>query len=281
MPFDRLHAYFRSKGFEPFAFQLLAWERTANGVHQLIQCPTGSGKTLAATGAMIEKLLANPQAEGVRLLYVTPLRAMTKDLELALKDPLVDSKVRVLSRNGDTSAKDRASLFRQPPQILMTTPESLSVILSSPKSQALFASLESVVVDEWHDLMASKRGVQMSLCLQRLRRFSADVTITGVSATLKDPKAALEVLLPMGVDGELTQAEFNRVVTLSIAESGEDARLPWAGHLGLSLLKPVSQHLVKGQTTLLFTNTRNQAEQWFQALSIVRMDLSILSLIHI
>jgi len=135
--------------------------------------------------------------------------------------------------------------------------------------------LESVVVDEWHDLMASKRGVQMSLCLQRLRRFSADVTITGVSATLKDPKAALEVLLPMGVDGELTQAEFNRVVTLSIAESGEDARLPWAGHLGLSLLKPVSQHLVKGQTTLLFTNTRNQAEQWFQALSIVRMDLSI------
>ena len=81
MPFDRLHAYFRSKGFEPFAFQLLAWERTANGVHQLIQCPTGSGKTLAATGAMIEKFLANPQAEGVRLLYVTPLRAMTKDLE--------------------------------------------------------------------------------------------------------------------------------------------------------------------------------------------------------
>ena len=74
--------------------------------------------------AMIEKLLANPQAEGVRLLYVTPLRAMTKDLELALKDPLVDSEVRVLSRNGDTSAKDRASLFRQPPQILMTTPES-------------------------------------------------------------------------------------------------------------------------------------------------------------
>ena len=275
MPFDRLHAYFRSKGFEPFAFQLLAWERTANRVHQLIQCPTGSGKTLAATGAMIEKLLANPQAEGVRLLYVTPLRAMTKDLELALKDPLVNSKVRVLSRNGDTSAKDRASLFRQPPQILMTTPESLSVILSSPKSQALFASLESVVVDEWHDLMASKRGVQMSLCLQRLLRFSADVTITGVSATLKDPKAALEVLLPMGVDGELTQADINRVVTLSIAESGEDARLPWAGHLGLSLLKPVSQHLMKGQTTLLFTNTRNQAEQWFQALSIVRMDLSI------
>ncbi|MDG1156358.1 MAG: DEAD/DEAH box helicase [Litorivicinaceae bacterium] len=117
MSFDRLHAYFRSKGFEPFAFQLLAWERTANRVHQLIQCPTGSGKTLAATGAMIDKLLANPQAEGVRLLYVTPLRAMTKDLELALKDPLVDSKVRVLSRNGDTSAKDRASLFRQPPQI--------------------------------------------------------------------------------------------------------------------------------------------------------------------
>ena len=85
MSFDRLHAYFRRKGFEPFSFQLLAWERTAHRVHQLIQCPTGSGKTLAATGAMIEKLLANPQTQGIRLLYVTPLRAMTKDLELALR----------------------------------------------------------------------------------------------------------------------------------------------------------------------------------------------------
>ena len=157
----------------------------------------------------------------------------------------------------------------------MTTPESLSVILSSPKSHDLFAELESIVVDEWHDLMATKRGVQMSLCLQRLVKLSGRVTITGVSATLKDPKVALQVLLPDGWTGQLTQADIDRTVTLTIAESTEDARLPWAGHLGLSLLKPVSQTLTLGRTTLLFTNTRNQAEQWFQALSIVRMDLSI------
>ena len=275
MPFEHIKRYFETKGFQPFPFQIEAWSQSAAGIHQLIQCPTGSGKTLAATGAMIDRLLAAPDSKGLRLLYVTPLRAMTKDLELALKDPLTGTDIRVLARNGDTSAKDRASLFRTHPQVLMTTPESLSVILSSPKSHDLFAELESIVVDEWHDLMATKRGVQMSLCLQRLVKLSRRVTITGVSATLKDPKVALQVLLPDGWTGQLTQADIDRTVTLTIAESTEDARLPWAGHLGLSLLKPVSQTLTQGRTTLLFTNTRNQAEQWFQALSIVRMDLSI------
>jgi len=275
MPFEHITAYFENKGFQPFPFQLEAWKRTVSGHHQLIQCPTGSGKTLAATGAMIDQLLAAPNSKGLRLLYVTPLRAMTKDLELALKDPLSSTNITVLARNGDTSAKDRASLFRKHPQILMTTPESLSVILSSPKSKELFAELELIVVDEWHDLMATKRGVQMSLCLQRLLKLSKKATITGISATLKDPHMALNVLLPNGETGQLTQAHIDRVVALTICESTDDARLPWAGHLGLSLLKPVSQTLIKGQTTLLFTNTRNQAEQWFQALSIVRMDLSI------
>jgi len=275
MPFEHITAYFKNKGFQPFPFQLEAWKRTVSGHHQLIQCPTGSGKTLAATGAMIDQLLAAPNSKGLRLLYVTPLRAMTKDLELALKDPLSSTNITVLARNGDTSAKDRASLFRKHPQILMTTPESLSVILSSPKSKELFAELELIVVDEWHDLMATKRGVQMSLCLQRLLKLSKKATITGISATLKDPHMALNVLLPNGETGQLTQAHIDRVVALTICESTDDARLPWAGHLGLSLLKPVSQTLIKGQTTLLFTNTRNQAEQWFQALSIVRMDLSI------
>jgi len=275
MPFEHITAYFKNKGFQPFPFQLEAWKRTVSGHHQLIQCPTGSGKTLAATGAMIDQLLAAPNSKGLRLLYVTPLRAMTKDLELALKDPLSSTNITVLARNGDTSAKDRASLFRKHPQILMTTPESLSVILSSPKSKELFAELELIVVDEWHDLMATKRGVQMSLCLQRLLKLSKKATITGISATLKDPHMALNVLLPNGETGQLTQAHIDRVVALTICESTDDARLPWAGHLGLSLLKPVTQTLIKGQTTLLFTNTRNQAEQWFQALSIVRMDLSI------
>lgn len=275
MPFEHIKRYFETKGFQPFPFQIEAWTQSAAGIHQLIQCPTGSGKTLAATGAMIDRLLAAPDSKGLRLLYVTPLRAMTKDLELALKDPLTGTDIRVLARNGDTSAKDRASLFRTHPQVLMTTPESLSVILSSPKSHDLFAELESIVVDEWHDLMATKRGVQMSLCLQRLVKLSRRVTITGVSATLTDPKVALQVLLPDGWTGRLTQADIDRTVTLTIAESTADARLPWAGHLGLSLLKPVSQTLTLGRTTLLFTNTRNQAEQWFQALSIVRMDLSI------
>ena len=103
----------------------------------------------------------------------------------------------------------------------MTTPESLSVILSSPKSIDLFSTLESIVVDEWHDLLSSKRGVQMSLCLSRLMRLSERPTITGISATIKDPYMALEALLPNGVSGQLTQADIDRTITLSIAESTE------------------------------------------------------------
>ena len=275
MTFDQIEHYFQSKGFEPFDFQRTAWSRSSKRQNQLIVCPTGSGKTLAATGWMLQKLLSDPNIHGLKLLYITPLRAMTKDLELALKEPFDGTLIRILARNGDTTAKDRATLFRRPPQILMTTPESLSVVLSSPKSQLLFANLESIVVDEWHDLLATKRGVQTSLCLARLKKLAPQITITGISATLKTPQAALDALLPQGISGIITKANINRDIKLTVVESDAEARLPWAGYLGLSLLKPVSLKLFQGETTLIFTNTRNQAEQWYQALTIVRMDLKI------
>lgn len=274
--FQRIESYFSDHGMVPFAFQTLAWERTASGINQLIQCPTGSGKTLAACGAILDQLIASDHTPGLVLLYITPLRAMTRDLELALSAPLKDTPHRVMCRNGDSTTSERNQVFNKPPQILFTTPESLSVMLSSNKATQLFRHLQLVVVDEWHDLWSSKRGTQTVLCLARLRKLSPTLVTTGVSATLANPKDALKALLAVGAHGELTSSDLTRQLDLKITECDANAHLPWAGYLGLGLLDPVAKGLKKGQTTLMFANTRNQAEHWYQALSIVRSDLKVL-----
>ena len=274
-PYASVDDYFNAKGFTPFPFQIEAWQRTESHKHQLIQCPTGSGKTLAAAGAWINWLLNHPESTGLILLYITPLRAMTRDIELALAAPLEGTPHRVMARNGDSTAAERARLMRKPPAILMITPESLSVLLASTRAPDLFARLKGCIVDEWHDLMVSKRGLQTALCLARLRQFSPQLTLTGISATLADPETALRALLPVGQSGLVTRADLSRNIELKIIEDDDSTRIPWAGHMGLSLLKQVAQDCSAGQTTLLFANTRNQAEQWYQALSIVRADLSI------
>ena len=274
-PFASITDYLAAQGFTPFAFQETAWQRTEAGQHQLIQCPTGSGKTLAATGATLNTLMRRETTEGPVLLYITPLRAMTRDIEIALSAPLVGTKHRVVARNGDSTSAERAALFRKPPAVILTTPESLSVLLASVRAKALFAHLATVVVDEWHDLLRSKRGTQTQLCLARLRRLAPTLTVVGVSATLADPEAALHALLAPGETGHLTRSDIARDLTLEILESDSRSRIPWAGHLGLSLLRPLATKLVAGETTVVFTNTRNQAEQWFQALKIVRSDLQI------
>ena len=267
--------YFQAQGFTPFAFQETAWSLTQASNHQLIQCPTGSGKTLAAAGAWIDDLLHQPKSVGLRVLYITPLRAMTRDIERALAAPLEGSPHMVLARNGDSTASERARIMRKPPAILMITPESLSVLLASTKAPDIFKHLQGCIVDEWHDLMVSKRGLQTVLCLARLRQYAPNLVITGISATLADPERALQALLPVGETGQITRAEIAREIQLRVIEDTESARIPWAGHLGLTLLKEVARDCVAGETTLLFANTRNQAEQWYQALSIVRADLNI------
>lgn len=273
--FASIRDYFKAQGFAPFGFQETAWSLTEASQHQLIQCPTGSGKTLAAAGAWIDQLLHQPNPSGLCVLYITPLRAMTRDIERALAAPLAGSTHAVLARNGDSTASERARIMRKPPAILMITPESLSVMLASTKAPELFKQLKGCIVDEWHDLMVSKRGLQTVLCLARLRQFAPHLVITGISATLADPERALQALLPVGATGHITRAEIAREIQLRVIEDTESARIPWAGHLGLTLLKEVARDCTQGETTLLFANTRNQAEQWYQALSIVRNDLQI------
>ena len=181
----------------------------------------------------------------------------------------------MLCGQGDTRASERAAIIRKPPALLITTPESLSQLLASPKSVNIFATVEQVVVDEWHDLIASKRGTQCLLAIARLRRLAPQLKITGCSATIADPEHALKALIPVGCEGVLVHPSQQRPIQLHVLLPADNERLPWAGQMGLSLLESVSAQLRPGQTTLIFTNTRNQAEQWYQALAIIRSDLRV------
>lgn len=271
----QIETWMRSQGYTPSDLQHAAWNNTMAGCHQLIVSPTGSGKTLAATGMMLNQLLRQAPAKGVRLIYITPLRALSRDLEKALISPLADTQHRVAVRTGDTRASERAAIIRKPPALLITTPESLSQLLASPKSVDIFATVEQVVVDEWHDLIASKRGTQCLLAIARLRRLAPQLKITGCSATIADPEHALKALIPVGCEGVLVHPSQQRPIQLHVLLPADNERLPWAGQMGLSLLESVSAQLRPGQTTLIFTNTRNQAEQWYQALAIIRSDLRV------
>ncbi|MCT0223977.1 DEAD/DEAH box helicase, partial [Synechococcus sp. CS-1328] len=174
-------------------FQRQCWTADLQGRSGLIQVPTGSGKTYAAVMGPIAQLLAEAEAAGgdglapgIRLLYLTPLRALSRDLALAIREPIEEMgwPLRVGIRNGDTSSSERTRQLRIPPQILITTPESLSLLLANQKAAMLFARLDAVVLDEWHELIGSKRGSQSELCLSWLRRQRPGLRTWAISATI-------------------------------------------------------------------------------------------------
>ena len=168
-PLAPIEAWFSRQGWTPMAFQRECWQSYLAGESGLLQVPTGSGKTYAAVMGPIAELLAErrtaTQAPGrLHLLVITPLRALSRDLALAIKEPIqaMGWPLRVGIRNGDTSSHERTKQLRTPPEILITTPESLSVLLANPRAPPLFAGLQAVVLDEWHELMGSKRGSSAS-----------------------------------------------------------------------------------------------------------------------
>ncbi len=253
-------------------FQRQCWRAYLEGASGLIQVPTGSGKTYAAVMGPIAAMLAEnggagPDA-GLRLLVLTPLRALSRDLLLAIREPIeaMGWPLRVGLRNGDTSSHERGKQLKAPPQILITTPESLSLLLAGPRAQALFADLEAVVIDEWHELMGSKRGSQTELCLSWLRSRRPALRTWAISATIGNLEEAARAAV--GVDGE------PRIITARIRRDTQIRSLlpdtidgfPWAGHLGLRMYEELVAALDPAVSTLLFTNTRNQAERWHQCL---------------
>ena len=265
-----VEAWFRRRGWRLLPFQRRCWQAYLAGEDGLIQVPTGSGKTYAAVMGPMAQMLAAPPSEepALQLLLLTPLRALSRDLAVALQEPITAMgwPLRVGLRTGDTTAGERARQKRRPPEILITTPESLAVLLASPDAPALFARLRAVVIDEWHELMGSKRGTQTELCLSWLRALSPGLRTWAVSASLGNPEEAAATAVGEGRPFTLVQAPLQRPLAIRTLLPDSIDGFPWAGHLGLRMHDRLVGALDPAVSTLIFTNTRNQAEQWHQCL---------------
>lgn len=225
----------------------------------------------------------SPALRGIRILYVTPLRAVSRDIELALKEPVESFHlpISVESRTGDTKASVRAKQKERLPNVLITTPESLSLLLTREDAAEKFATLRCAIVDEWHELLSSKRGTQTELALARLRRFAPEMRTWALSATLPNVEVAARAATGTECSPRIIQADMPREVVIDSVLPENPATLPWAGHLGLAMLPEVLKSLDPTRPTLLFTNTRSQAERWYHAILVQRPDWAgIMSLHH-
>ncbi|NPC73871.1 ligase-associated DNA damage response DEXH box helicase [Corallococcus exiguus] len=280
-PQDQLRQWFAAKGWTPYAFQEEAWAAYARGDSGLIHVPTGAGKTYAAyLGPLAD--VAERNQKGIQILYLTPLRAVSRDVEQALREPLMalDADLEVESRTGDTSSSVRQRQRERLPQVLITTPESLSLLLTQEQAAENFASLRAVIVDEWHELLASKRGTQVELALARLRQFAPGLRIWALSATLANLEEAARTVVGTDREPTLVSADLQRPVHVETLLPEEVDTFPWAGHLGFTMLPRVADWLDPAQSTLLFTNTRSQAERWFEGLRFLRPEWEHLLALH-
>jgi ATP-dependent helicase Lhr and Lhr-like helicase len=283
-----IERWFESRGWRLADFQSETIAAYLAGESGLVHAPTGSGKTLAAwLGPMCEALeleravrplssalsQRESKSSGLQVLWITPLRALASDIHRNLSVATMRLGVpwQIGLRTGDTTSALRKRQRERPPQALVTTPESLSVMLSFEDSHASLRSVRAVIVDEWHELMGSKRGVQLELCLAHLRALNPGLRTWGLSATLGNLDEALAALLGTG-RGRMIHGPAPREITIESVVPPTIERFPWAGHLGTRLLLPVLEAIERAQTTLLFTNTRSQAEIWYRAIAEARLD---------
>ena len=266
--------WFESKGWKPFLFQREVWDLYRKGYDGILNAPTGSGKTFALWFAVLSKHLCEgtlkpKRGEGLKLLWVTPLKALSKDIERALKESATELGIewKISTRTGDTSAALKAKQKKNEFQVLITTPESLHLMIASKEHEKFFEQLECVVVDEWHELLGSKRGVQTELALSRIRAVNPRSRIWGISATIGNLKESLLVLLgSKRGKSKIVRSEVKKSISISSMIPDEVERYPWAGYLGIRMLEKVVSVINKSGSTLIFTNTRSQSEIWYQKL---------------
>jgi len=276
--FDAARDWFAGQGFTPFAFQETVWDAFAKGQSGLIHAPTGMGKTYAA---WIGPLVLGPAGSAdlpppLTVLWLTPLRALAQDTGLALARAAsaLQPHWTIDVRTGDSTASARARQERRLPSALVTTPESLTLLLSREDWRERFAHLAAVVVDEWHELLSSKRGVQVELALARLRRHVPALPVWGLSATLANLEEAAACLVGPSHAGHARIVEGLAVkeVAIETARPPTIERFPWGGHIGVKLLPQVIRAIENARSTLIFTNVRSATEIWYQALLEARPD---------
>ncbi|MCB0135082.1 MAG: DEAD/DEAH box helicase, partial [Caldilineaceae bacterium] len=272
---DSLPAQFRdwfaSHGWTPRAHQLELLALAARCKSALLIAPTGAGKTLAGFLPSLTALTRSPRSgnRGIHTLYVSPLKALAVDIERNLTRPIEEMRLDVTleTRTGDTPAHKRMRQKLQPPDILLTTPEQIALLLASREAERFFADLQYVIFDELHKLVSSKRGHLLSLGLARLRRHAPALQTIGLSATVSDPDALCRWLVPQGdgpAQAELVEVKGGAKPEITILES--EAHIPWSGHSARYAMPEIYQAIAGHRTSLLFVNTRSQAELLFQEL---------------
>lgn len=272
------------KDFAPFTFQLETWEKYYRNYSGMVVAPTGFGKTYSVFLAVIVDFLNFPEnyKDGLKLIWLTPLRALAKDIAKAMREAIdeigLDWTVGV--RNGDTPVAERASQTKKMPDILLVTPESMHLLLAQKNHQRFFKNLKCVAIDEWHELLGSKRGVLTELALSRLLSYQKNVRIWGVTATIGNLDEALEVLIPYSIKKTKVLAKEKKKIEIVAVLPDEVEILPWAGHLGHKLADKVVPIILESKTTLVFTNTRSQAEMWYQILLTQHPDFAGQIAIH-
>ncbi len=268
-----LQPFFDTKGWQPFDFQKQTWQAYLSGKSGLVHAPTGLGKTLAVyLGPLAETASTG---KGCQVLWLTPLRALAADTLRALREPLeiLAPHLSAEARTGDTPAALRARLRKKLPHTLVTTPESLSLMLTHADLAEQLSDLRCVIVDEWHELLGTKRGVQTELCLARLRAWFPDLRTWGLSATLGNLVEARQSLLGNHFEGSVeVTADLKKPIAIETLIPKDIDRFPWAGHIGTKLAREVVGLIDKANVTLLFTNTRSQTEIWFQEIVSIRPD---------
>lgn len=278
----RCHQWMTDRDWHPAEFQKLAWQNYLNGREGIVNAPTGSGKTYSL---LLPFILQGKEAKkGLRLLWVTPIRALAKEIELAAQRVIdsTGSAVTVAIRTGDSDQKTKDAVFQTPPDILITTPESLHLFLARKGHHSFFKHLELVVADEWHELMGSKRGVMLELALSRIRTLAPQMRTWGISATIGNMAQARDVLMgPKRSEGGVwvKSSIQKHIEVLSILPETVE-KLPWAGHLGIRLTDEIVPLILQSKSTLIFTNTRGQCEIWYKKLLEACPDLAGLLAMH-
>lgn len=289
-----IHQWLKSKGLHPFLFQQQTWQHIIDGNSGLVNAPTGCGKTFSVfLGALIDFINRHPtdyrtrSGSGLQLLWISPLRALAKDIGRAMEEVIgeLGMQWKVGIRNGDTEISERQKQKRKMPEVLIITPESLHLFLAQKGYPDVFRTLRILAVDEWHELLGSKRGVQVELAISRIMGVKKkDCAIIGISATIGNLEQARDVLLASLKGGAahtdsrrkefIVRAEIDKPIDVESILPDEIEKFPWAGHLGLKLVHKVIPILEKSRTTLIFINTRGMSERWYQTLLDICPDLA-------
>ncbi|WP_233165891.1 ligase-associated DNA damage response DEXH box helicase [Pedobacter sp. ASV12] len=293
--YQKIVAWLKASKKKPFDFQQEAWNYYLQGYSGLVNAPTGFGKTFSLfLAAVIAGLNAEADpidskySKGLQLIWITPLRSLAKDIARAMREVLLELELdwTVGVRNGDTTQAEKLQQKKNLPEVLLITPESLHLMLAQKGSTSLFKNLKCIVADEWHELLGSKRGVLVELAISRIKGLqkasnNQKLRVWGISATIGNIEEALEVIAPeAGAKKVIVRARLEKKIAIKSILPDDIETLPWAGHLGLKLAYKLLPIIAKSKTTLIFTNTRGQAEMWYQHLLNIEPDLAGRIAIH-